>query len=50
MKRIIEIVVVYLLGVIFVMTLAFRVSAIEKESVSSTSIASNYTINLTNYE
>lgn len=50
MKRIFELIIVYLLGVIFVVTLAFRVSAIERETVSNTSVASNYTVNLSNYE
>ena len=50
MKRIFELVLVYLIGVIFVVTLAFRVSVIERESVSDTSVASNYTITLSNYE
>lgn len=50
MKKIIELVVVYLIGVILVVTLAFRVSEIEGESVSNTSVAKNYTITLNNYE
>ncbi len=50
MKKIIELVVVYLVGVVFITLLAFRVNAIEKESGSNTSIATNYTYNLSNYE
>ena len=50
MKRFFELVLVYLIGVIFLVTLAFRVSAIERENVSDTSVASNYTITLSNYE
>lgn len=50
MKRIIEIVLVYLIGVLFVVTLAVRVNEIEREDVSNTSVASNYTITLSNYE
>ena len=41
MKRILEIVLVYFIGVFFILTLAFRVNQIEKESVSSTSIVRN---------
>ncbi len=50
MKKIFELVLVYLIGVIFIVTLAFRVSEIERESVLDTSVASNYTITLSNYE
>lgn len=50
MKKIIELVLVYLIGVLFLVTLAFRVGEIESDSVSNTSVASNYTIDLTNYE
>lgn len=48
MSRIIELVFVYLIGVIFLLTLAFRVSEINSEPVSNASIANNYTIS--NYE
>jgi len=48
MSRIIELVFVYLIGVIFLLTLAFRVNEINSESVSNASIANNYTIS--NYE
>lgn len=48
MNRIIELVFVYLIGVIFLLTLAFRVNEINSESVSNASIANNYTIS--NYE
>lgn len=50
MKKILELVFIYLLGVFLILTLAFRVNEIDKESISNTSVASNYTINLTNYE
>ena len=50
MKKILEIALVYLLGVMLVLTIAFRVNEIDKESIQSTSVASNYTIDLTNYE
>lgn len=50
MKRIFEIVFIYLLGVIFLLTLALRVREVDKISVSDTSVASNYTIDITNYE
>lgn len=50
MKRFFEIVFIYLLGVLFLLTLALRVQEVDKASVSNTSVASNYTIDLTNYE
>ena len=42
MKRKLELVLVYLIGVIFVLTLVLRVNEIEKESISNTSVATNY--------
>lgn len=48
MKRIIEFVFVYLIGIIFLLALALRVNEIKKESVLDTSIANNCNIN--NYE
>ena len=50
MKKFLELFFVYLLGVVFILTLAFRVNEIERESVSNTSIATNYTVTLSNYE
>lgn len=47
MKRFLEIIFVYFLGVILVLTLALRVSQIEKDSVINTSVARN-TITLPN--
>ena len=49
MKRFFEIVFIYL-GVLFLLTLALRVQEVDRASVSNTSVASNYTIDLTNYE
>lgn len=42
MKRKLELILVYLIGVIFVLTLALRVNEIEKESISNTSVVTNY--------
>jgi hypothetical protein len=42
MKRKLELVLVYLIGVIFVLTLVLRVNEIEKESIANTSVATNY--------
>ena len=42
MKRIYEFIIVYLIGVIFIITMALGVNVIEKESISNTSIANNY--------
>ena len=50
MKRILEIGFVYLIGVLFILTLALRVREIDRNSVSNASIVSNYTVNLSNYE
>lgn len=51
MKRIIEVIFIYLLGVVFLLTLALKVNQINKESALNTSVASNYTITLpNNYE
>lgn len=50
MKRIFEIALVYFIGVLFILTLALRVNQIEKESVSSTSIARNTITLPNNYE
>ena len=50
MKKFFQLVFVYLLGVLFLLTLAMRVRAIDRSSVSNTSIASNYTIYISNYE
>ena len=50
MKRILEIGFVYLIGVLFILTLALRVREIDRNSVSNASIASNYTVNLSKYE
>lgn len=50
MKKIVELVLVYLLGVVFVLTIALRVNEIEKESISNTSVASNYSVTISNYE
>ena len=49
MKRKLELILVYLIGVIFVLTLVLRVNEIEKESISNTSVATNY-ITISNYE
>ena len=49
MKRKLELVLVYLIGVIFVLTLVLRVNEIEKESISNTSVATNYS-SVSNYE
>lgn len=49
MKRFLQIVFIYLLGVLFLVTLALRVRAIDS-SKQSASVASNYTINISNYE
>ncbi len=49
MKKFFELLFVYLLGVVFLLALAFRVSEIDRKSISNTSIANN-TINLSNYE
>lgn len=50
MKKIVELVLVYLLGVVFVLTIALRVNEIERESISNTSVASNYSVTISNYE
>ncbi len=50
MKRLVELVLVYLIGVIFVVTLAFGVSKIDNESISSTSVAGNYNYSISNYD
>ena len=50
MKKSLQIVFIYLIGVIFLVTLAIRVRAIDSSSISNTSIAGNYTIDLSNYE
>ena len=49
-KKIVELVLVYLLGVVFVLTIALRVNEIERESISNTSVASNYSVTISNYE
>ena len=50
MKRILEIGFVYLIGVLFILTLALRVREIDRNSVPNASVASNYTVNVSNYE
>lgn len=50
MKRFFQLFFIYLLGVLFLVTLALRVRAIDSSSISNTSVASNYTINISNYE
>lgn len=50
MKRFFELVFIYLIGVVFLIALAVRVSEVDRNSVSNTSVASNYTIDLSNYE
>lgn len=49
MKRIIELMFVYFIGVVFVLALALRVNEIERSSISNTSMASN-SISVSNYE
>ena len=49
MKKIFELVLVYLIGVLFIATLAFRVNAIDNETVSNASVAINYS-SVSNYE
>ena len=49
MKRIIELMFVYFIGVVFVLVLALRVNEIERSSISNTSMASN-SISVSNYE
>lgn len=49
MKKLFEIIFIYLIGVVFILTLALRVNEIEKDSIPNASIASSCeTIN--NYE
>lgn len=50
MKKIIELSFVFLIGAFFIVALALRVREIDKEFVSNTSVASNYTVNISNYE
>ena len=51
MKKLFELVFVFLIGVFFVVTLALRVREIDKETASNNaSVANNYTINISNYE
>lgn len=50
MKKIFEVSFLFLIGTLFVVALALRVREIDKEFVSNTSVASNYTTNLSNYE
>lgn len=50
MKKYFDIIFICLLGVLFLITLALRVNEIDSKSINNTSVANNYTINLSNYE